>query len=576
MVYIDPPTQYNKIFAHVLDTSVDYKPIHLPSRCVVAVDNIEVVTEVISSGQPLIDVKTYVQSINVYLVDDVADLDAFDGEQCEPPIDARRYWATLGLPCVLTVQSFEARIKAKLQSDLAVPDLDVAILNNIVTLEGCADAFQSLVNLLTYVANRGDVPMETIRAQKKAERQTRKPKRPSQPIVSPAHPGKTDMLASLDPDAFRRWSNAPSAPPPTDLSYVEEYYTTTTTSASDRRPPKPRRKHASARGKEDMVRVLTHEEGLTIVEDFYNVQKDAPKPAKAVVDAARALIKLHVRDFDVVWKLHDGLDARYLQAGERGDRARTSQPGSVGSYTSTLYGETMSRASSLDTNATSSPVERGYVNPCPTFSHSPEFLEGSPGDPYVDIRRPRSLPRRRRSERFQRSSMPDIELRAEGVSVDFHWMPAADPTGLHLVFAVRDFEVIDNVRTSSWHKFLGYMRPDANAPPRERGSSMLHVEVTGVRPIMEDLTMEYRVKLKLLPLRLYVDQDALTFLVRYFTFDKQKLRSTAAANTAIQTWGEKDEGDPQEVEEQEEENGEIFFRKSQRLKGSQRKMTHWT
>ncbi|ORZ01123.1 hypothetical protein BCR43DRAFT_434414 [Syncephalastrum racemosum] len=486
MVYIDPPTQYNKIYAHVLDTAVDYKPIHLPSRCVLAVDNVEVVTEVISNGQPLIDVKAYVQSISVYLVDDVADLEVFDWEQCEPPVDARRYWAALGLPCVLTVQSFEARIKAKLQPDMAIPDLDVAILNNIVTLEGCADAFQSLVNLLTYVANRGDIPMDTIRAQKQSERKQKKPLRPNQPIVSPAHPDKTDMLASLDPDAFRRWSNAPSAPPPTDLSYVEEYYATT---APDRRPPKPRRKHASARGKEDMVRVLTHEEGLTIVEDFYNVQKDAPKPAKAVVDPARALVKLHVRDFDVVWKLHDGLDARYLRGVER-VVPRTSQPGSVGSHTSTLYGENMSRASS-------------------------------------------------------------------GVSVDFHWMPPSDATGLHLVFAVREFEVIDNVRTSSWHKFLGYMRPDANAPPRERGSSMLHIEVTGVRPITEDPMMEYRVKLKLLPLRLYVDQDALTFLVRYFTFDKQKLRSTAAANTAIQTWGEENEED--EGEEHGEENGELFF-----------------
>lgn len=42
MVFIDPPTQYNKVYAHILDTSIDYKPIHLPSRAVIVIDDFQV------------------------------------------------------------------------------------------------------------------------------------------------------------------------------------------------------------------------------------------------------------------------------------------------------------------------------------------------------------------------------------------------------------------------------------------------------------------------------------------------------------------------------------------------------
>lgn len=42
MVYIDPPTQYTKVYAHVLDTSADYKPLHLPSRCILTMDDVQV------------------------------------------------------------------------------------------------------------------------------------------------------------------------------------------------------------------------------------------------------------------------------------------------------------------------------------------------------------------------------------------------------------------------------------------------------------------------------------------------------------------------------------------------------
>ncbi|OAD75253.1 hypothetical protein PHYBLDRAFT_100895, partial [Phycomyces blakesleeanus NRRL 1555(-)] len=59
-------------------------------------------------------------------------------------------------------------------------------------------------------------------------------------------------------------------------------------------------------------------------------------------------------------------------------------------------------------------------------------------------------------------------------------------------------------------------------------------------------------KVNLLPIRLYVDQDALDFLVNYFTFDKLKLRSTPFTNATIPKPAPEDEDD-------EDEANPVFF-----------------
>ena len=42
MVFIDPATQYNKIYAHLFDLSVEYKPLNIPSRAAIVIDDVQV------------------------------------------------------------------------------------------------------------------------------------------------------------------------------------------------------------------------------------------------------------------------------------------------------------------------------------------------------------------------------------------------------------------------------------------------------------------------------------------------------------------------------------------------------
>lgn len=84
-----------------------------------------------------------------------------------------------------------------------------------------------------------------------------------------------------------------------------------------------------------------------------------------------------------------------------------------------------------------------------------------------------------------------------------------------IVLKVKDVEILDNVQTSTWNKFLTYMR---SAGDREAGANMISLEVENVKPVPNLPTAELIVGVQILPLRLHVDQDALDFVTRFFEF----------------------------------------------------------
>jgi hypothetical protein len=81
--------------------------------------------------------------------------------------------------------------------------------------------------------------------------------------------------------------------------------------------------------------------------------------------------------------------------------------------------------------------------------------------------------------------------------------------------SVGEVEVQDNVPSSDVKTLLCYDRDR----PHETGSSMFAVQMECVRPdlVAKPEAEEWRLKVRSLPLRLYIDQDALEFLVHYFS-----------------------------------------------------------
>lgn len=75
--------------------------------------------------------------------------------------------------------------------------------------------------------------------------------------------------------------------------------------------------------------------------------------------------------------------------------------------------------------------------------------------------------------------------------------------------------VFDNVASSSWNKLLTYM---SYLGEREIGTYMLQFTMMNVRPDPKLPYTEVIMSVKTLPVRLYIDQDTLMFLGRFFKF----------------------------------------------------------
>jgi autophagy-related protein 2 len=149
---------------------------------------------------------------------------------------------------------------------------------------------------------------------------------------------------------------------------------------------------------------------------------------------------------------------------------------------------------------------------------------------------------RLRGKRLTRSKKPQIEIALRGIKADVDVYAADDAMAKRLHVTAQSMEILDHIKTSTWKKFLTELKADSRGNIRETDADMVRVEVVGVRPNLPDLEEELRLRvsavgiaggergrvergmgglmgqMKILPLKLHVDQDALDFLKAFFGF----------------------------------------------------------
>ncbi|KAK0197033.1 hypothetical protein F5146DRAFT_1013780 [Armillaria mellea] len=121
-------------------------------------------------------------------------------------------------------------------------------------------------------------------------------------------------------------------------------------------------------------------------------------------------------------------------------------------------------------------------------------------------------------KRLTRAKGPSIEFRLAGMKANVDQYKPEEPTVSRIFSTVRDLEILDHMKTSTWNKFLTSMRSDSRGNVRETDSNMARVELCMIHPVHGHSSEEARLKAKILPLRLHVDQDALDFLKSFFSF----------------------------------------------------------
>jgi autophagy-related protein 2 len=167
--------------------------------------------------------------------------------------------------------------------------------------------------------------------------------------------------------------------------------------------------------------------------------------------------------------------------------------------------------------------------------------------------RPASTPKHRtrssriHGKRLTRSRSPSIEIRLVELNAEVDHFRPGELLVSRTFITVRDAEILDHIKTSTWKKFLTELRSDVRGNVRETDSNMIRAELRSVRPVPEYPAEEARLRVshhslctvsgfdgkvqaKILPLRLYVDQDALDFLKKFFSFQDPQSNSASESN----------------------------------------------
>ncbi|KAK4049710.1 autophagy- protein 2 [Microbotryomycetes sp. JL201] len=135
----------------------------------------------------------------------------------------------------------------------------------------------------------------------------------------------------------------------------------------------------------------------------------------------------------------------------------------------------------------------------------------------------------RSRKRLTRSRDYAIQITCQAVQAIFDIFPPNSDCASQLRADVDLFEIIDNVATSTWNKFLTEMRPHDGGVVRPTGTPMLRVEQRNLRSSAKE---EIALKIKISPLRLYIDQDALDFLKAFGAFKLPVVETTAVPTSS--------------------------------------------
>lgn len=111
-----------------------------------------------------------------------------------------------------------------------------------------------------------------------------------------------------------------------------------------------------------------------------------------------------------------------------------------------------------------------------------------------------------------------LDFQLSHLDLDFSTFPSSSPTACLLNIAAGSLNVVDHIKTSTWNMFMTELRTQDGGFARPTDSPMLRVQYAQDRSLSNKRATEERLKARISPLRLHVDQDAIDFLKSFFAF----------------------------------------------------------
>ncbi|KAL5529268.1 hypothetical protein ACEPAG_5253 [Sanghuangporus baumii] len=526
------PSERTQISLNLLECACRITPPSRPSVLVLSFGDVTISTDLASNSQETA-LGITVADLSILLNDDSkASVDSpILGRQTET-----ERWVKQGYALLATIQGLSLRLEHKA---MIIPSNTQIHLNDMrLDVHLCADSISGIVGFISDLKSM--IPETTD----SSSTQPTLPRRPTHVT----DPRSSTLLRSLDEHAFRRQPVIGPLPDMVDddLPKNLEYLDASFGAAAGLRPlddedveegfyPEENdditqsSDNIIARHGGETIKML--HSPIDVVENYFDTL--TPSSIDLASEHGEAAFKLRAQDCEVHLLLYDGYDwertRRTIREEVKRVRRRlakirqllasgqTYDP-NVEEVNSRLFNSVYvglePEAEDLDGDALMAAIDDELAVDTSDVASESSWQSFRP-EKKATIRVPRqSL----RVNRLDRSQAPSIEFSIRGMAIDFdQYLPGASLASRFLS-TIRDIEILDHIKTSTWSTFLTELRSDSRGNIRETDSNMLRVELQTLQPFQGHHEQEARLKAKILPLRLHVDQDALDFLKKFFSF----------------------------------------------------------
>ncbi|KIK96324.1 hypothetical protein PAXRUDRAFT_138716 [Paxillus rubicundulus Ve08.2h10] len=527
------PSERTRLAVAVVDVSVHVRAPEYSGAAVLHLGEANFSTELVGNSCESA-FKFGVSSLHFLLIDSIQDAMESAETPRAPVGHGVGLWKTSGYALVAEVAHWQLAFRA--DSSVVPPNIGVVIDRIDVRVHLCADTIGALAGLITNL---------TSSSKNNANEQ---PPRVLPKVHTLGGDGDHDMTASLDEQAFKIVPEVGSVADmirddlPANLDYLDASFGTAaglrelrdddledfdTEEQSRRTTPVAGEIGIVSKVGGETIRILRP---FAFVEHYFDT---IPSNTATGSDSpSDTTLRVQIHNSDIVLFLHDGFDwprTRKIIEKEvkemRKKLARIRQLVATGQTQEPIDEETSATLfnsfhigleqdlENMDPDALIAAIDDELDEDTEIGSQSSwqSLHPASPGRPPIPSTRVHG-------KRLTRSRGPSIEIRLSGLNTEIENYRPGETLVSRTLVLVRDLEILDHIKTSTWKKFLTDLRSDSRGNVRETDSNMARIELLSVRPSPSHLAEEARLRAKILPLRLYVDQDALDFFKKFFAF----------------------------------------------------------
>ncbi|KAF7294875.1 GP-PDE domain-containing protein [Mycena indigotica] len=527
------PTEKTHISLKVLDGSIRLIATSHPGALVLHIGALGFSTSLVGGSTDL-SLQLSLSNLAALMVDDLADTVAISAHK----YTGLQLWNKSGYALLSEISHLDVKLNTRSPSN--PPQTRVLVERVGLALHLCADSLSSVSAFAKDLADAFKPPSDP-------EANSSAPQTKAPPAVVSPPPSTEILLASVDDIAFNRVPEVGPPPDminddlPTNMDYLDdsfgaaaglrelveedmEDFDVDDASFDTKDAPGVVSKVGG-----ETIKML-RPEGLRIIEHHFDTLPPETTDIASQLGVIVTQVRVHNADINLL--LYDGYDwvrtrrtiedevrqmrrrlakIRQLVAGGQTQDPSFEETGAL--LFNSVYIGLNQDADEFEPAALIAAIDEELKDDLETASQSSwQSLRPSSGN------QPRARSTKVHGKRLTRAKAPSVEFQIMGLDAEVDQYRPEENIVSRTFVTVKDLEILDRMSTSTWNKFLSEMRSDSRGNVRETDSNMVRVELRSVKPVPGHDSEEARLKAKILPLRLYVDQDALDFLKKFFSF----------------------------------------------------------